>query len=101
MLACCSEPITVVEKGIHQAYEIQRRLKVGVRAKRPSWAQAPSACSLRLLEVERHRVTTFGRTPEPYLNSDLIEAIGARYLSTVRCSDRGRREGIRTIRPHL
>jgi threonine dehydrogenase-like Zn-dependent dehydrogenase len=27
-------------------------------------------------------VTTFGRTPKPYLNSDLIEELGARYLST-------------------
>jgi threonine dehydrogenase-like Zn-dependent dehydrogenase len=27
-------------------------------------------------------VTTFGKTPKPYLNSDLLEAIGARYQST-------------------
>jgi threonine dehydrogenase-like Zn-dependent dehydrogenase len=27
-------------------------------------------------------VTVFGRTPRPYLNSDLIEALGARYEST-------------------
>ena len=27
-------------------------------------------------------VTTFGRTPKPYLNSDLIEELGARYIST-------------------
>ena len=26
--------------------------------------------------------TTFGKTPRPYLNSDLIEAIGATYQST-------------------
>ncbi len=40
------EPTTVVEKGIYQAYEIQRRLT------------------------------------KPYLNADLIEELGARYLST-------------------
>jgi threonine dehydrogenase-like Zn-dependent dehydrogenase len=28
-------------------------------------------------------VTTLGRTQKPYLNSDLIEALGARYLTTV------------------
>src|SRR5205085_10684121 len=27
-------------------------------------------------------VTTYGRTPMPYLNSDLIEALGAGYVST-------------------
>jgi glucose 1-dehydrogenase len=27
-------------------------------------------------------VTAFGRTPKPYLNSDLIESIGARYVNT-------------------
>jgi threonine dehydrogenase-like Zn-dependent dehydrogenase len=27
-------------------------------------------------------VTTFGLTPKPYLNSDLIEALSARYQST-------------------
>ena len=27
-------------------------------------------------------VTTFGRTPKPYLNADLLEAIGARYINT-------------------
>jgi len=35
---------------------------------------------LRLRGLE---VTVFGRTERPYLNSDLIEALGARYLSTV------------------
>ena len=27
-------------------------------------------------------VTTFARTPKPYLNADLIEELGARYIST-------------------
>jgi threonine dehydrogenase-like Zn-dependent dehydrogenase len=27
-------------------------------------------------------VTTFGRTPQPYRNADLLEAIGARYVNT-------------------
>jgi glucose 1-dehydrogenase len=34
---------------------------------------------LRLRGIE---VTAFGRTPKPYLNSDLVEALGARYVST-------------------
>ena len=28
-------------------------------------------------------VTTFGRTPKPYLNADLLDAIGARYINTL------------------
>src|SRR6266478_66007 len=77
------EPTTVVEKGIHQAYEIQRRLKVW----RPRTAAVMGAGTIGLLAtlVLRLRgldVTTFGRTAKPYLNSNLIEELGARYLST-------------------
>src|SRR5215471_2119995 len=77
------EPTTVVEKGIYQAYEIQRRLKVW----RPRRAAVMGAGTIGLLAtlVLRLRgleLTTFGLTPKPYLNSDLIEALGARYQST-------------------
>jgi threonine dehydrogenase-like Zn-dependent dehydrogenase len=77
------EPTTVVEKGVAQAYEIQRRLRVW----RPRRAAVMGAGTIGLLAalVLRLRgldVTVFGRTLKPYLNSDLIEAIGARYLST-------------------
>jgi threonine dehydrogenase-like Zn-dependent dehydrogenase len=77
------EPTTVVEKGIHQAYEIQRRLKVW----RPRKAAVMGAGTIGLLAtlVLRLRgleVTTFGRTASPYLNSTLLEELDARYLST-------------------
>src|SRR5882724_2419538 len=77
------EPTTVVDKGIHQAYEIQRRLKVW----RPRKAAVMGAGTIGLLATLVLRlkgldVTTFGRTPKPYLNSDLIEELGARYIST-------------------
>src|SRR5213082_1214490 len=75
------EPITVVEKGIFQAYEIQRRLKVW----KPRKAAVMGAGTIGLLAtlVLRLRgldVTTFARTPKPYLNADLIEELGARYV---------------------
>jgi glucose 1-dehydrogenase len=78
------EPTTVVEKGIAQAYEIQRRLRVW----RPRKAAVMGAGTIGLLAalVLRLRgldVTVFGRTARPYLNSDLIEELGARYESTV------------------
>jgi glucose 1-dehydrogenase len=78
------EPTTVVEKGIAQAYEIQRRLRVW----RPRKAAVMGAGTIGLLAAMALRlrgldVTVFGRTAKPYLNSDLIEALGARYESTV------------------
>jgi threonine dehydrogenase-like Zn-dependent dehydrogenase len=77
------EPMTVAQKGITQGYEIQRRLKVW----RPRKAAVMGAGTLGLLAtlVLRLRgldVTTFGRTPRPYLNADLLEAVGARYVNT-------------------
>jgi threonine dehydrogenase-like Zn-dependent dehydrogenase len=78
------EPATVVEKGIAQAYEIQRRLRVW----RPRKVAVMGAGTIGLLAAMALRlrgldVTVFGRTARPYLNSDLIEALGARYESTV------------------
>src|SRR5881296_1984757 len=77
------EPTTVVEKGIAQAYEIQRRLRVW----RPRRAAVMGAGTIGLLatlvlRLRGLQVTTFGLNPKPYLNSDLIEAIGARYQPT-------------------
>jgi len=78
------EPTTVVEKGLAQAYEIQRRLRVW----RPRKAAVMGAGTIGLLATLMLRlrgleVVTFGRTPKPYLNSELIEAVGARYETTV------------------
>jgi threonine dehydrogenase-like Zn-dependent dehydrogenase len=77
------EPLTVVEKGITQAYEIQRRLRVW----RPKKAAVMGAGTIGLLAalVLRLRgldVTVFGQRSAPYQNSDLIEQIDARYIST-------------------
>jgi threonine dehydrogenase-like Zn-dependent dehydrogenase len=77
------EPMTVAQKGITQAYEIQRRLKVW----RPRRAAVMGTGTLGLLAalVLRLRgldVTAFGRTPAPYLNSNLLADIGAHYVNT-------------------
>jgi glucose 1-dehydrogenase len=77
------EPTTVVEKGIAQAYEIQRRLRVW----KPKRAAVLGAGTIGLLAtmVLRLRgldVTVFGRTPKPNCNAGLIVALGARYLTT-------------------
>ncbi len=82
-VAVLLEPFTVVEKGIHQAYEIQRRLKVW-RPRRTAVMGAGTigllaTLALRLRGIE---VTTFARNVKPNLNAELIEAIGARYVIT-------------------
>jgi threonine dehydrogenase-like Zn-dependent dehydrogenase len=77
------EPFTVVEKGIHQAYEIQRRLRVW----RPRRAAVMGAGTIGLLATLALRlrgidVTTFARNPKPNLNAELIEDLDARYVIT-------------------
>src|ERR687893_683455 len=71
------EPISIVEKGIEQMYEIQRRLKVW----RPARAAVVGAGTLGLLATLALRlrgldVTTLARTRPPTLNSELVEALG-------------------------
>ena len=78
------EPTSVVEKGITQAYEIQRRLRVW----RPRRAAVIGSGTVGLLSTLALRlrgleVTVFSRAPRPYLNSDLVEGLGARYVSVM------------------
>src|SRR5438876_1225203 len=77
------EPTTVVEKGIAQAYEIQRRLRVW----RPRRAAIVGAGTIGLLATMALRlrgleVTTYALNRKPYLNAELVETLGARYVST-------------------
>ncbi len=75
------EPLTVVEKGVAQAYEIQRRLRVW----RPRKAAVMGAGTIGLLATLALRlrgleVSTFALNPKPNKNADLIEQLGARYV---------------------
>jgi threonine dehydrogenase-like Zn-dependent dehydrogenase len=77
------EPTTVVEKGIAQAFEIQRRLRVW----RPKKAAVMGAGTIGLLatmvlRLKGIEVTTFAINQKPNLNAELVEALGARYVST-------------------
>jgi len=77
------EPTTVAEKGINQAYEIQRRLKLW----RPERAAVLGSGTIGLLATLLLRlrgleVVCFSKRPAPYLNSELIEALGATYVSS-------------------
>src|ERR687886_582182 len=76
------EPLTVAEKGLNQAFEIQRRLKVW----QPHRAAVLGSGTIGLLAALAMRlrgleVTCYARRPAPYLNSDVIEALGGYYVS--------------------
>jgi glucose 1-dehydrogenase len=86
-VAVLLEPTSVAEKGVIQAFEIQRRLKVW----QPNRAAVLGAGTIGLLATMALRnrglqVTTFGLEERPYLNSDLVEALGVRYVSTKQTS---------------
>jgi threonine dehydrogenase-like Zn-dependent dehydrogenase len=77
------EPTSIVEKGIMQAYEIQRRLRIW----RPRKAAVMGAGTLGLLatlilRLRGLEVSTLGLQVPPFHKSELIESLGARYIST-------------------
>ena len=77
------EPLSIAEKGVSQAYEIQRRLRVW----RPRVAAVLGAGPIGLLAALTLRlrgldVVVLGLEEPPYINSDLVQALGGVYLST-------------------
>ena len=79
------EPLSISEKAIAQAFEIQRRLKVW----RPQRAAVLGSGTIGLLAVLALRLrgietVCYSRREPPHLNSDLVEAIGGRYVSARR-----------------
>ncbi len=82
-VAVLLEPLTVAEKGVSQAYELQRRLRIW----RPRRAAVMGAGSIGLLvtlvlRLRGLQVATFGLAPRPNRNAELVETLGATYLST-------------------
>ena len=77
------EPTTVAQKGLNQAYEIQRRLKVW----QPRRAAVVGAGTIGLLATLGMRlrgieVICYSRRLPPYFNSELITELGAHYVSS-------------------
>jgi threonine dehydrogenase-like Zn-dependent dehydrogenase len=82
-VAVLLEPTSIVEKGLTQVLEIQRRLKIW----QPRRAAVLGAGSIGLLATALLRmrdveVVAFAKEKAPYLRSELAEAVGARYQST-------------------
>lgn len=83
-VAVLLEPLSIIEKGLKQASDMQERLKIW----RPKTAAVLGVGSVGLLTVmaltmRGYRVHGFGRDVRTgYLNAELCEAIGATYDST-------------------
>lgn len=84
-IAVLLEPLSIIEKGLKQASDIQERLKIW----RPKTAAVLGTGNVGLLtamalRVRGYEVHGFGRNPrDGYLNAELLEAIGCTYDSTV------------------
>lgn len=87
-IAVLLEPLSIIEKGLKQASDIQERLKIW----HPKTAAVLGTGNVGLLTVmalrmRGYEVHGFGRDKrEGYLNADLLEAIGATYDSTAEIS---------------
>jgi glucose 1-dehydrogenase len=77
------EPTSVAQKGLNQAYEIQRRLRVW----QPQRACILGSGTVGLLMALGARLrglelTVVSLPQKPYRNADLVEALGGAYFST-------------------
>jgi threonine dehydrogenase-like Zn-dependent dehydrogenase len=77
------EPLTVAEKGVNHAYEIQRRLRVW----QPRRACVLGSGTIGLLTALTTRLrglelTVYSLPEKPYRNADLVEELGGTYVSS-------------------
>lgn len=77
------EPMSCAAKAIHQAFEVQRRMRVW----RPKTAFVMGAGQIGLLatlilRLKGLNVHTFARRRPPRLNSEIVAGYGANYVST-------------------
>ena len=77
------EPMTVAEKAVNQAYEIQRRLKVWEpRRAAVLGSGTVGLLTTLVLRLRGLEVVCLSLPKPPYRNSELIEELGATYVST-------------------
>ena len=81
-VAILTEPLACVTKSLRQADQVQARLDLW----EPRRALVLGAGTIGLLatlalRLQGLEVTTFGRRPGPYRNSELLERLGSRYVS--------------------
>jgi threonine dehydrogenase-like Zn-dependent dehydrogenase len=82
-VAVLLEPMSIIQKGLIQAYEAQRRFKIW----KPRKAAVLGAGTVGLLaalslKMKGLDVTSFGKQTGSSRNLDLLEQLGVRYIST-------------------
>ncbi len=81
-LGVLMEPMSIVQKGISQAHEIQRRLRIWQPQRAAiTGAGAIGQLAALVLRLRGLDVTVFARSPAPNPKSSLVEQLGARYVS--------------------
>jgi threonine dehydrogenase-like Zn-dependent dehydrogenase len=82
-VAVLLEPMSIIQKGLIQAYEAQRRFKIW-RPKRVAVLGAGTVGLLAALSLKMKGfdVTSFGKQTGPSRNLDLLAELGVRYIST-------------------
>jgi threonine dehydrogenase-like Zn-dependent dehydrogenase len=82
-VAVLLEPASIIEKGIIQAYEAQRRFKIW-RPKKAAVLGAGTVGLLAALSLKMRGldVTSLGKQSGPSRNLDLLAQLGVRYIST-------------------
>lgn len=78
-----AEPMSCAAKAVEQAFEAQKRLQVW----RPRVAYVTGAGQIGILatlilRLRGLEVYTLARTPKPSLKAEIVEALGATYIST-------------------
>lgn len=82
-VAVLLEPMSIIQKGLIQAHEAQRRFKIW----RPRKAAVLGVGTVGLLaalslKMKGFEVTSFGKQAGPSRNLDLLDELGVRYIST-------------------
>lgn len=87
-IAVLLEPLSIIEKGLQQAYQIQERMKIWQPKNAAVFGTGTvgllTAMAMRMRGLQVH---AFGKDPRAgYFNAELLEEIGATYDSTVEIS---------------
>jgi glucose 1-dehydrogenase len=77
------EPLSIAEKGIAQAFELQRRMKVWQPRRAAVLGSGPIGLLVTLvLRLRGLEVTCFSLPRAPSLDSELVEKLGGSYVSS-------------------
>lgn len=95
-LAVMAEPLTIAEKGLAQAWQVQKRVPGWEHDNRDGKGRGHGRNAVVLgagpigqlgamkLAIEGFKVWVYSRSPKPNFKADIVEQIGATYVSSVK-----------------